>query len=60
MTKYLLKVLESRTSFPITLCIIYREVALRMGIYCEPVLAVTARPDFHSHSFLLKWREYSK
>ncbi|KAK4019144.1 hypothetical protein OUZ56_001174 [Daphnia magna] len=53
------KVLESRTSFPITLCIIYREVALRMGIYCEPVLAITARPDFHSHTFLLKWREYS-
>ncbi|KAI9566051.1 hypothetical protein GHT06_009851 [Daphnia sinensis] len=52
------KVLESRTSFPITLCIIYREVALRMGIHCEPVLAVTAKPDFHTHSFLLRWRDY--
>ncbi|XP_057369865.1 F-box only protein 21-like [Daphnia carinata] len=53
------KVLESKAGFPMTLCIIYREVALRMGIDCEPVIAVTTRPDFHSHRFLLRWRENS-
>ncbi|XP_046446006.1 F-box only protein 21-like isoform X1 [Daphnia pulex] len=45
------KVLESRIGFPVTLCIIYREVAKRMGIYCEPVLP----PKILLHRFYLKW-----
>ncbi|XP_046635009.1 F-box only protein 21-like [Daphnia pulicaria] len=47
---YIDKVLETRRGIPITLCIIYHEVAKRMGILCEPV-------SFPQH-FLLRWREY--
>lgn len=47
---YIDKVLQTRRGIPITLCIIYHEVAKRLGIQCEPV-------SFPQH-FLLRWREH--
>ena len=46
----IVQVLETKKGIPITLCIIYHEVAKRLGIVCEPV-------SFPQH-FLLKWKEY--
>lgn len=44
------QVLQTRRGIPITLCIVYHEVAKRLGILCEPV-------SFPQH-FLLRWREH--
>ncbi|KAH6946166.1 hypothetical protein HPB50_011980 [Hyalomma asiaticum] len=44
------KVLEKKSGIPLTLCIIYRAVAKRLGVLCLPV-------NFPTH-FLLKWLEH--
>lgn len=44
------QVLQTRRGIPITLCIVYHEVAKRLGVNCEPV-------SFPQH-FLLRWQEH--
>jgi F-box protein 21 len=46
----ILQVLQSKEGIPITLCIVYHEIAKRLGVNCEPV-------GFPQH-FLLKWKEF--
>ena len=42
------QVLEKKKGIPVTLSIVYHEVAKRLGLDCQPV-------NFPQH-FLLKWR----